>query len=109
MDSPLLEHYRALEAASQHMLAAARRERWDEVARIEQASKALIADLKDAARRHPMSRDDRTEKMRILHRIVLVDAEVRHLAQPWLASLDRVLSGRPPAASRPDHGAGPLR
>lgn len=90
------------------MLEAARAERWNDVARIEQASKVLIAQLKEAARRHPMSVAERTERMRILHRIVLVDAEVRHLAQPWLADLDRMLGARASrgAPSGPGMGAG---
>lgn len=106
VESPLLDHYRALEAASRQMLAAARSERWEEVARLEQASKRLIAQLKEAARRHPMSGAERAERMRILHRIVVVDAEVRHLAQPWLADLDRMLGGRPSPAQRPESGMG---
>ncbi len=106
MDAPLLDHYRALEAASQRMLAAARCAQWDEVARIEQASRQLIARLEEAARRDPMRVVDRSERMRILHRIVVVDAEVRHLAQPWLASLDRMLSRRPSPALRPEAGLG---
>lgn len=104
--SPLLDHYRALEDASQQMLTAARAERWDEVARLERACKMLIAQLEDAARRHPMTGVDHSERMRILHRIIVVDAEVRHLAQPWLAGLDRMLGRRPSLAFRPHPGTG---
>lgn len=106
VDSPLLDHYRALEAASQQMLTAARTERWDEVARIEQACKMLITRLTRAARRHPMNAAEHSERMRILHRIIVVDAEVRHLAQPWLVGLDRMFARRPYPARHPDPGMG---
>jgi len=33
-------------------------------------------------------------KSRIMQRILVNDAEVRHLAEPWLHDLDRVLQGK---------------
>ena len=68
-------HYEAIAASSRRMLDAARREDWDEVAREEESCLALMrAMLAD-------------------------DAEVRDLAEPWLARLQTLLGGR---------GAGPV-
>ncbi len=97
----LLQYYRALEAASHQMLEEANSGRWDEVARIEQACKELIEQLRRAAKRHSLSKDEQKERMRIMHSIVLVDAQVRNLAQPWLKNLDRMFAPRAPVPVPP--------
>jgi flagellar protein FliT len=96
MSVSLLDYYQALAEASERMLGAARQSDWDEVASIERACKGLIAELTSAAERHPLSRTEQREKMRIMHRIVVVDAQIRNLAHPWLKNLDRMFAGRPP-------------
>jgi flagellar protein FliT len=101
VESAILDHYRALEAASRQMLGAARQERWDEVARLEQTAREMIVQLREAAARHSLSAEELSEKMCIMQRIVLVDAEVRHLAQPWLAGLDRILGQSAPRGIEP--------
>jgi flagellar protein FliT len=93
---PLLSYYEAIERASADMLAAARRGRWDEVVKIEGACVLLISRLQDAARDAHLTADERLLKQRIMQRILVNDAEIRHLAEPWLVDLDRVLSGQRP-------------
>jgi flagellar protein FliT len=91
----LLRFYEAIERASQDMLTAARHGKWDEVVRLEGACAVLISQLKHAARRRELKADEAKAKSRIMQRILLNDAEIRHLAEPWLEDLDQLMSGRP--------------
>jgi flagellar protein FliT len=99
----LLEYYQDLCDASEHMLKAARSGDWDQVARIEESARTLIAELQRAARERNLSRTEDRERMRIMYRIVVADAEIRHLAQPWLERLDGILTGRPPGRPAGPH------
>ena len=91
-------HYEAIAASSRRMLDAARREDWDEVAREEDACRALILALKraHAAGTTPIGR---RQKLALMRAMLADDAEVRELAEPWLARLQTLLGGR---------GAGPV-
>jgi len=117
MDPQLLNYYEAIEKASADMLAAARAGLWDEVVRLEGACVLLISQLKTealrrddqadqadppesaAALRQRLQRSPEEEnaacvKSRIMQRILVNDAEIRQLAEPWLQDLDDTLSGR---------------
>lgn len=90
----VLSYYEAIEQASAEMLDAARHGDWERVVRLEGACVLLISRLKQAARERPLSGDDSKLKSRIMQRILLNDAEVRHLAEPWLPELERLLHGK---------------
>lgn len=90
----LLQYYEAIERASQDMLEAARTGNWDEVVRLEGACAVLISQLKHAANDGRLEREDAQLKARIMQRILLNDAEIRVLAEPWLEDLDRLLAGQ---------------
>jgi flagellar protein FliT len=107
MDPQLLSYYEAIERASAEMLSAARAGNWDEVVRLEGACVLLISQLKHAADPlgpdagsigapacSPEAQEAARVKSRIMQRILVNDAEIRHLAEPWLADLDDTLSGR---------------
>ncbi len=101
MDPQLLSYYEAIERASADMLNAARAGNWDEVVRLEGACVLLISQLKHAAqepeagtRRDPQADEAARTKSRIMQRILVNDAEIRHLAEPWLQDLDDTLAGR---------------
>lgn len=102
MDPQLLNYYEAIERASADMLAAARAGNWDEVVKLEGACVLLISQLKHAAQQapgEPGAADPRALeaakiKSRIMQRILVNDAEIRHLAEPWLQELDDTLAGR---------------
>ena len=122
MDPQLLSYYEAIERASAEMLSAARAGNWDEVVKLEGACVLLISQLKHAAQepgdgaaqavqaallgRLPApqaalqqaqvsAREVAQVKSRIMQRILVNDAEIRHLAEPWLERLDDLLAGRP--------------
>ena len=110
MDPQLLSYYEAIERASAEMLSAARAGNWDEVVKLEGACVLLISQLKHAAHEpeHGMvplrtppqdeaqasAKEVAKVKSRIMQRILVNDAEIRHLAEPWLQDLDDTLSGR---------------
>jgi flagellar protein FliT len=110
MDPQLLNYYEAIERASADMLAAARGGNWDEVLKLEGACVLLISQLKSAAQGEAPSHGNKPQaapgatqaltveaaklKSRIMQRILVNDAEIRHLAEPWLKDLDDTLHGR---------------
>ncbi len=95
MDPQLLSYYEAIEKASADMLDAARAGNWDHVIKLEGACVLLISQLKNAARGASLSSDEHQLKSRIMQRVLVNDAEIRHLAEPWLEDLDHMLAGRP--------------
>jgi flagellar protein FliT len=94
MSTSVLNYYEAIEKASADMLEAARHGDWDQVVKLEGACVLLISQLKQAAREAPLGQDEAKLKSRIMQRILVNDAEVRHLAEPWLSDLDRLLHGK---------------
>ena len=94
MNSDLLNYYEAIEQASADMLSAARTGNWDEVVKLEGACVLLISQLKSAAPHTRLGTDESALKTRIMQRILVNDAEIRHLAEPWLEDLDHVLKGK---------------
>src|SRR5262245_5111380 len=95
MSTSLLSYYEAIERASADMLSAARAGDWDLVVKLEGACGLLISQLKQAARGETLQAADAQARNRIMQRILLRDAEIRHLAEPWLEQIDGMLSGRP--------------
>ena len=94
MTPNLLQYYEAIERASQDMLEAARNGNWDAVVKLEGACALLISQLKNAAADRKLAADEAQLKSRIMQRILVNDAEVRVLAEPWLEGLDDLLAGR---------------
>jgi flagellar protein FliT len=95
MSTTLLNYYEAIEKASAEMLDAARTGNWDEVVKLEGACAVLIAQLKNAAQSRQLQQNEAKEKSRIMQRILLNDAEIRYLAEPWLEDIDHMMGGRP--------------
>jgi len=95
VSTTLLQHYEAIEQASEQMLEAARGGDWDRVVKLEGACAMLIAQLKNAAGTQELGQDERQLKSRIMKRILVNDAQIRNLAEPWLEDLDRLMAGKP--------------
>ena len=94
MNPVLLNYYEAIERASQDMLEAARSGNWDHVVKLEGACALLISQLKHAASKQSLGPEEAQLKSRIMQRILVNDAEIRQLAEPWLDDLDDLLAGR---------------
>ena len=97
MEMQLLDYYKAIEAKSADMLQAAQQHDWDAVVDCEKACGVLINELRQQGAASELSQLERKEKMRIMQRILRNDAQIRVLAEPWLAQLDHL--GKVPSTS----------
>ncbi|MEO6625790.1 MAG: flagellar protein FliT [Burkholderiaceae bacterium] len=95
MQKTLIDYYRAIEDSSQKMLEAARVEDWDEVVRLEGACAVLIKQLRFKARSEELQSEQRSEKTRIMQRTLSNDAQIRYLAEPWLAHFEKKCNSQP--------------
>ena len=95
MPDMLIDYYKAIEDSSAKMLEAARMRDWDGVVRYEGACAVLIEQLRFKAQEQELLPEHRREKTRIMQRILRNDAQIRILAEPWLAQFDHVLEGQP--------------
>lgn len=93
--SQLLEHYEAIARASQSMLDAARQADWNEVGRMEERCRKLIAVLNAASAQSSLRPLDNRRRMELLQRILADDAEIRDRTDPWLKQLELLISTRP--------------
>ena len=94
MSQMLIDYYKAIEDSSRKMLDAAKSEDWDEVVRFEGACAVLIEQLRTRARNEDLLPAQRSEKTRIMQRILHNDAQIRYLAEPWLAHFESRFEGQ---------------
>lgn len=93
MSQMLIDYYKAIEASSLKMLDAAKEEDWELVVRFEGACAVLIEQLRARANSEELLPEQRSEKTRIMQRILQNDAQIRYLAEPWLAHCDQAFEG----------------
>ena len=84
----LIDYYKAIENSSVQMLEAAKVADWDGVVRCEGACAVLIEQLRRHAATETLDSASRAEKSKIMRRILQNDAQIRCLAEPWLAQLE---------------------
>jgi len=94
MEQKLIGYYQAIEESSRMMLDAAKAEDWDAVVRYEGSCAVLIEQLRYRARSEELDAVARVEKTHIMQRILRNDAQIRHLAEPWLAHCAERMEGR---------------
>ncbi len=94
MTETLLDYYQAIEDSSRKMLDAAKDEDWEQVVRFEGACAVLIEQLRARASSEELLPTERTEKTRIMQRILHNDAQIRYLAEPWLMHCEQQLDGQ---------------
>jgi hypothetical protein len=73
------------------MLAAAHREDWAEVARLETQCRQRIEGLKRAATIEPLNAIEQQRRIELLRDILRADAQIRRRAEPWLLELERLV------------------
>ncbi|MCD6663403.1 MAG: flagellar protein FliT [Comamonas sp.] len=92
----LMDLYRAIEDSSSKMLEAAKSQDWNSVVQHEGTCAVLIEQLRYSAKRKQLAAEHRREKARIMQRILHNDAQIRILAEPWLAQFDHLaVNGQP--------------
>ncbi|PJC18421.1 MAG: flagellar protein FliT [Comamonadaceae bacterium CG_4_9_14_0_8_um_filter_60_18] len=94
MSQQLIDYYKAIEDSSARMLDAAKAEDWEQVVRYEGACAVLIEQLRARAHNEELAPAQRVEKTRIMQRILNNDAQIRYLAEPWLAHCEHSTVGQ---------------
>lgn len=94
MSAVLLGFYKAIEDSSLKMIDAAKEEDWDSVVRFEGACAVLIEQLRFHAGTEVLDDAARMEKSQIMLRILRNDAQIRYLAEPWLAHFESRFEGQ---------------
>jgi flagellar protein FliT len=87
----LIARYEAIANVSRAMLVAAHADDWDEVSALEDRCRALIVELKAAARTTRLSVAEQRRRIELLRAILADDAEVRKRSEPWLRQLEQLL------------------
>ena len=95
MSAMLIDYYKAIENSSRKMLEAAQASDWDGVVRYEGTCAVLIEELRFKAEAHELLPEHRKEKTVIMQRILRNDAQIRTLAEPWLAQFEHMFEGQP--------------
>jgi flagellar protein FliT len=91
----LIEHYQEIARVSAEMLAAARSDRWEEVARLEAQCQREIVDLKRAAMVQSLSPSEQLRRVELLRSMLRDDAQIRRRAEPWLRELEQMIGIAP--------------
>ena len=91
----LLDYYKAIEDSSRKMLEAAQAKDWDGMVRHESACAVLIEQLRFQGEQQELPVEHRKEKTVIMQRILHNDAQIRTLAEPWLAQFEHMFEGQP--------------
>ncbi len=89
MSKTLIDYYLAIEDSSRKMLSAAESKNWDQVVQFEGACAVLIEQLRLQARSEELLPEHRAAKVKIMQRILMNDAQIRYLAEPWLEEFER--------------------
>jgi hypothetical protein len=97
----LIERYQEVVRVSREMVAAAHREDWGEVARLQAQCQGLIGDLKRASMIETLGVYEQQRRIELLRVILQHDAQIRSRAEPWLLELERLI-GLPPRTERSD-------
>ncbi len=95
MPQMLIDYYKAIEDSSYKMLQAAQIEDWDGVVRYEGACAVLIEQLRHQSQEEQLTPEARSEKARIMQRILRNDAQIRCLTEPWIQQVEHILDSRP--------------
>ncbi len=96
MSQMLIDYYKSIEESSRKMLDAAKSQDWEQVVRCEGVCAVLIEQLRVRSQSEQLLPELRSEKTKIMQRILFNDAQIRYLAEPWLEHLDDKTAEHPP-------------
>jgi len=96
MSQMLIDYYKSIEESSLKMLDAAKSQDWEQVVRCEGVCAVLIEQLRVRSHSEQLLPEQRSEKSKIMQRILFNDAQIRYLAEPWLEHLDEKTAGQSP-------------
>jgi flagellar protein FliT len=88
MSKVLIDYYKSIEESSLKMLEAAKSQDWEQVVKCEGICAVLIEQLRARGHSEQLLPELRSEKSKIMQRILFNDAQIRYLAEPWLEQMD---------------------
>ena len=88
----ILSLYEAVSNITDQMLAAAKQGDWDRMIALEEHCSRHIQTLKDGEPPVPLTGVNRERKIKIIHKILADDREIRDLAEPWMAQLGQMIN-----------------
>ena len=98
----LIDRYREIESVALEMLEAGRAGNWSRVGDLGSTIRTLADDVARAGAPDTLDAQQRRERLRILARLVAVDADLRRLSDPASAWLDSMFgAARHDAQNRP--------
>ena len=97
--------YEAIAAISRHMLLAARRALWSDLAVLQEEYRHLVDALRDAESGVKLDDSERLRKYALIRQILADDAAIRDLANPRMANLSALFAGRPTRVLKELYGA----
>ena len=84
--------YETMDQISERMVEAAQANDWDRLVELERNVANLRENLRGQERPTLLSTEERSRKIRLIHRILDADAEIRRHTEPWMAQV-RVFLG----------------
>ena len=83
--------YKAILTVTEKMLKAAQANNWDELILLERECKTLTQILVSNSSQTQLSEEMQKKKIKIIHKILDKDAQIRDIAEPWMTHLQNLL------------------
>lgn len=83
--------YKAILTVTEKMLKAAQANNWDELILLERECKTLTQILVSNPSQTQLSEEMQKKKIKIIHKILDKDAQIRDIAEPWMTHLQNLL------------------
>ncbi|MBN9461002.1 MAG: flagellar protein FliT [Burkholderiales bacterium] len=104
---PLIERYREIECVASEMLAAGRAGDWTRVGDLGTTIRSLADGVARAGGPEALDPGQQMERLQIMKRLVVLDGELRRLADPTNGWLDAMFGTAPGDGAAPHDGSAP--
>ncbi|MDP2247130.1 MAG: flagellar protein FliT [Nitrosomonadales bacterium] len=83
--------YADVVSISEQMLAATKAEDWELLEKLEAECASRMEDVRVMDKTVPLSKDELTQKIHYIEKILAADKEIRYLIEPWMAKLSDMM------------------
>lgn len=88
----IISLYEAVSDITNRMVAAARAGDWDRLVALESDCAGHVQTLRDGEPPTPLEGAVRERKVKIIHKILADDREIRNITEPWMAHLSALIN-----------------
>lgn len=88
----IISCYETVSDLTGKMLDAAKARNWEKLVELESQCARQVQTLREGESALRLSGDTRTKKIRIIHKILADDREIRNITTPWMAELAALIS-----------------